>query len=136
MWTLRKTGYDQETETGTLLVSALTSWPNASFQKPGNCVAYNVSDESFDSSNYSLGRTSVFVYGRAKLLFTQSLTPSQSDSHLLAFHKPPNQIHISNLVSFHCTAVDPGEQLLNGSGGAARRFMTNTRCILIITYRD
>lgn len=123
MWTLRKTGYDQETETSTLLVSACTSWPNAYFQKTGNCVAYDVSNESFDSSNQSLDSTTVFMYGRAKLLFAQALSPSQSDSHLLAFHKPPNQIQISNLVSFHCTVVDPGEQLLNGSGGAARRFM-------------
>ena len=70
MWALRKTGYDQETETGTLLVSACTSWPLASIQRAGNCVAYDVSNESFESSSKSLDSVRVFLYGRAKLLFT------------------------------------------------------------------
>ena len=54
----------------------------------------------------------------------------------LHFNNHHSQIHISNHVSFKCTAVDSGEQLLNGSGGAAGRFMTNTTCSLIKTYRD
>jgi hypothetical protein len=50
---------------------------------------YDVSNESFDSSKYSLDSARVFMYGWAKLSFTQTLAPSQSDSNLLAFHKPP-----------------------------------------------
>jgi hypothetical protein len=118
MWALRKTGYDQETETGTLLVSACASWPNASFQRAGKRVAYDISNESFDSSSKSLGSIRVFMNERAKLLFTQALAPSQrdshllftqalttsqSDSHLLAFHKPP--VRYTFQISYHFTVL-------------------------------
>jgi hypothetical protein len=81
MWAFCKTRDDQQTATVTLLVSACTSWPNGSSQRSGNRVVYNVSNESFDSSNKSVDSTCVFCTEGRHCCSHRS----RSDSYWLAF---------------------------------------------------